>query len=420
MVSIDQTHTVRKGDCAWKLAKQNLKARNQTVSNSAIINEMKRLAQLNNCNSVEDFNNKFFNRPGNEILIDDTSKQTNSSINNNSTSRKPSTATRDSVAADTTSQRNDNILKQNTDTIVKDNTRVESGLVKVDNTNIQQHKIRTPKDTKEAEIKRINNLTDDKSRIIEYNKTNYDGKYYGIVDKKTCKLNIYDKQGNVVKSFTVGVGKSIGDGISSYYMEHNEKTKDAWKAESQRFTTAGEFTLDEHKKTIDAYTGKDGKPKVMHLKGDNKGVRSGQLGLHMLYKPQYDKRKAAIDSPGLEDNRMSYGCVNLKEEDYDVMHQYLGEGNKIYVLPEEQGNKLQLEKQKDGSYKFEQIYHKNDARGLSKEEASKVNYDIHPERDPKYIAKQKAKKAAQEKQLAQQKATEQPKYEWYDPRGWFS
>lgn len=289
--------------------------------------------------------------------------------------------------------------------------------------------VKTPQ---QAHADKINSMSSDSARIIEHNKTNYQGKYYGIVDKKSCQLKIYDKQGNVVKTFTVGVGKSKGDGLGKYYLDHHEKTKDAYKAEQNRFTTAGEFTLDDHANAPMAYTGADGKARMMNLKGDNRGVRSGQMSIHMIYDPKtdlsksqqsdtYKNRKAAIDSPGLEDNRMSYGCVNLTESDYDAMHALLGEGDKIYVLPEEKGNKLQLERQKDGSYKFEQTYHKNDTRSVSKEQASKVNYDVRPQNNPKYIAKQEAKKKAAEQQTAQTNVAK-PKQEiyWYDPRTWFS
>lgn len=236
--------------------------------------------------------------------------------------------------------------------------------------------------TGNAEIDRINSLKDDTSRIIEYNKKNYDGKYYGIVDKKKCQLVIYDKKGKVIKTFTVGVGKKKGDDLQSYYLERAQKTDKQALAETGRYTTAGEFTLDDYKEVSDAYTGKDGKPKMMALKGDNRGVRSGQMALHMLYKPDYKKREKAINTPGLDDNRMSYGCINLKEEDYDAMHKFLGEGDKVYVLPEENGNKLLLEKQKDGSYKFAQQYHKNQKRSIPADKASQVKYDINPDRDP--------------------------------------
>ena len=90
------------------------------------------------------------------------------------------------------------------------------------------------------------------------------------------------------------------------------------------------------------------------------------------------------------------------------------------ILPEEKGNKLQLEKQTDGSYKFAQQYHKKDKRDLTSAQASQVNYDVRPDKNPKYIAQQKAK---QEKLLAQQNQSTQKKdngFKWYNPMTWLS
>ena len=40
----------------------------QKITNAEIAKEMQRLAKLNGCDSVEDFNNKFFSKIGNEYI----------------------------------------------------------------------------------------------------------------------------------------------------------------------------------------------------------------------------------------------------------------------------------------------------------------------------------------------------------------
>ena len=392
MTNVNKTDVVRKGDSPWKVAERNLKnARlsgnsGRPVTNAEIVKEMNRLAKLNGCNDVEDFNSKFFSCVGKEIITDEKKV-------------KAKTAPKKAEAPKTPAKPKSRVVDK-----------------KIPKTQVP------PKTAQEAHAIRINNMSSDEQRIIEHNKTNYQGQYYGIVDKKTCQLKIYDKQGNVVKTFEVGVGKTKGDGIGQNYLDLYEKTKDAWKAELKRLTTAGEFTLDELSKSTDSYT-VDGKPKIMSLKGDNFGVRAGQLSIHMVPKHRKE-RKAMFGNGTLADNRMSYGCVNLLEKDYDAMHELLGEGDKIYVLPEEKGNKLQLEKQKDGSYKFEQTYHKQDARGKTKEQASLVNYDKRPDRDPRLIAKKEAAKKAEQAKADQAKAdqakAEQANRPWYDLRSWWS
>lgn len=213
--------------------------------------------------------------------------------------------------------------------------------------------------TRVSDPERINNISSNKDRIIEYNKTNYNKNYYGIVDKKNCKLTIYDKSGRAVKTYTLGLGKEKGDGLTKNH------------------TTAGEFTLDENVKGKDAdnYTSEDGTYKFMALRGDNAGSDNLTAGIHMVPKNLRSERNPKMESETIDDNRMSLGCINMTENDYDDMCKYLGEGCKLYVLPEEDGNELKLKEQSDGSYKFEQTYHQDDERAVSKEAASVVIYD---------------------------------------------
>ena len=213
---------------------------------------------------------------------------------------------------------------------------------------------------KTVDVDQINNISGNKNRIIEYNKTNYNKNYYGIIDKKTCKLTIYDKNGKEIDSYKLGIGADKGDGLNG-----------------GKYTTAGEFTLDENVKIKDAadYTNDKGQYKFMALKGDNRGSVSKIPGIHMIPKSTLSKRADKIASDNLNDKRLSNGCVNMSEDDYDSMYKYLKEGCKIYILPEEEGNELKLRKQSDGSYKFEQTYHQDETRDLAKEAASVVVYD---------------------------------------------
>lgn len=231
----------------------------------------------------------------------------------------------------------------------------------------------------EAEFaQQINDMPDDTARIIAYNRQNYNGQYYGIIDKKSCQLKIYDKQGNVIKTYPVGIGKNKGDNVTFGY-----KSQDRRKREAGRYTTPGEFTLDEYQSLDNQnyVSRRDGKHKLMALKGDNRGSEGATQAIHMVPRNRQE-RVHNLETESPDDNRVSYGCVNLLEDDYMDMARYLGEGNKIFILPEEDGNKLQLERQSDGSYKFAQKYHKSDARDYTAEEASHVDYDIRPENDP--------------------------------------
>ncbi len=400
MALIDGTYTVEKGDCAWKAARKSLQSSGKTVTNSEIMKEMSRLAKLNGCETVDDFNQKFFSRIGLSFTTGDTAQQPEEP--------KQETPKIPDIPADSS--------RSQCVTVPTDNIQVKTPAVPAP----IKPTVAKPK----TEVEKINEMESDEQRIVEYNKNHYNGEYYGIVDKKSCQLKIYDKDGNVVRTFTVGVGKLKGDDLCSYYLERAYKTDKQDLAEQGRYTTAGEFTLDEYTNyNYSNYISQiDGKHKIMDLKGDNKGERSGNMAIHMV--PNYcrEQREAWLDSETTSDNRMSYGCVNLKESDYDEMHAYLGEGDKLYVLPEEEGNKLQLEKQSNGTYKFEQQYHKLDKRSVSKEVASMVRYDVRPDRNPTYIAEQKRKKAEEERLLAQQRAQQEKQNSlvWYNPFTWFA
>ena len=413
------TYKVERGDCPWNIAEKSLKQQNKKVDNKSIYYEMVRLAELNGCKNVDEFNAKFFSKTGAVIAAGSgtqenvgakSSKKTSKSVNNSEflPSKKSSKSVNNSAP----------LPPKKTSSTVNNSQQIAPKKTSKPVNNSEQGAQKTgwkpiPKyESVEQEVKRINSLENDLTRIIQYNKKHYDGKHYAVVDKKTCQLTVYDKDGKVVQKFVVGVGKTKGDGLSNYFTDYNNNTDKAGLAEQNRYTTPGEFTLDEKyvtkKSNTKGYTGTDGKYRLMDLKGDNRGVNSGQQAIHVVYKNDADRIKA-IKSDGTEDNRMSYGCINLLQEDYDKLHEYLGEGDKVFILPEEKGNKLQLEKQSDGSYIFHQQNHKDDARDYSVEAVSRVKYDVHPERD-------KSPKKA--KGSRKHKSQQNPQYPWYDPRTW--
>src|SRR5574344_520048 len=421
--NVNKMHSVKKGECAWKIAKETLKATGKTVTNKDILKEMERLAKLNDCNSVEDFNKKFFKSVGKNLITEKTKPVNTQQTNNKKIQQshpKAIVADNDSTYVEKKAfhktlknkqiKNLDKHLKSKPTTIINKPT-VKQDSIKATPSDTTKIAKKTASVTKDFQ-QRINAMKNDEERVVEYNKKNYKGQYYGIVDKKSCQLKIYNKSGKVVKVYPVGVGKTKGDGLGSYFMDEENHTKDAYKAETQRLTTAGECTIDEQKTAAKDYISKkDHKVKVMSLKGDNRGYRGGQLSIHMIPNSLKGERVKKFKTKTPIDNRMSYGCINLMENDYDSLKKMIGEGDKIYILPEEAGNKLQLKKQRNGSYKFEQAFHKNVKRDCSNEQASIVNYDVKPEKNPNYIAN---KKATQEHLIAKKNET-QNEFRWYNP-----
>lgn len=204
----------------------------------------------------------------------------------------------------------------------------------------------------EQEIARINLLSSDKERITEYNKKNGNGNYI-IVDKSDCSATVYDKNGKALKKFEVGLGMDIGDKkAGGYNCGISSKIK--------KYTTPGEYTLGEQTPSSDKKYGSN----LFTMEGDGvdkDSVNDQIAAIHQIPTQRLAQRKGLFNNGTLSDNRMSFGCINMLAKDFDEMEKYIkGTGTKLYVLPEEKDNKLQIEAQIDGSLKFVQTKYKDE------------------------------------------------------------
>lgn len=208
----------------------------------------------------------------------------------------------------------------------------------------QPPKEKTPTErANEWEAFGINLSDNDEEKIINYNK-NHATSNYVIVDKKNCKATVHKPNGEVISTYEVGVGKAIGDKRCGGLQE-GEKAR--------RYTTPGEFTINNRSKATDTEYGE----KLFYIAGDHtekEYVGKQTLALHQIPKSHLKSRTSAFGNNTLEDNRMSFGCINFLARDFDKMAQEInGVGTKVYILPEETDNKLSLENQ-NGRYKFVQ------------------------------------------------------------------
>lgn len=398
MAAIGNQYKIERGDCAWNVASKTLKAQGKKVTNSAIINEMERLAKLNGCQSIDEFNNKYFAKVGSVFIVE--KKET--------PAPKKKSLLPDHVENQDTVARNDN-TRVVRDTIVKTPDKIDPDTIK-------NHKKPKPqKLTPEMEIANINAMDNDVDKIIEYNKRHAKGNYI-IIDKKTCTATVYNKDGKKLDSYEVLLGQTKGDDLASPY------AKDA----SQRSyeTVPGEFTfsakagtfggllyLGESRSTCDPdievrndVPGSGGKKIVKDLKVFQ--------AIHGTANPKV--RNKYYNNGTLTDNRQSSGCVNIPVEDLnEIQNKYgIGVGSKCYILPEEKGNKLVLQKQKDGEIKF--VTHYKDE--VQNEKLARINDDLADKRiQKKLLAKQKAE---QQELLAKEQKKEE--FSILDPKTWFN
>ncbi|MBD5402000.1 hypothetical protein HDR58_04250 [bacterium] len=204
----------------------------------------------------------------------------------------------------------------------------------------------------------------DKVKVIEFNKLLK--KYqqpvdnYIIVDKKACTATVYSPDGDVLQVSEVALGRNIGDKRSGGYRVKG--------AELRAYTTPGEFSI--VREGLKSKASKDYKlygSRVLLLAGDHtqKAYQKSQiLALHRVpSSPMGKLRENVFNNGTLKDNRVSFGCVNFLVDSYDKMRSFIkGKNTKVYILPEEKGNSLHLEKQKDGTYKFFQTKYRYESQ----------------------------------------------------------
>ena len=366
---------VRKNDSPWKVAQRSLAAQNKKADNNAIIKEMERLAKINGCEDVDDFSSKFFKK------IDTAIKLTEDNTPQKETKKAPR-------------------IKQPT----IDSTYVakteSTGVAKNDSLKF------TPYPTIEEEIRTINNMPNDLSRIIQYNKKHASGNYI-IVDKKTCMATVYDKTGKRLKSYEVLLGATKGDDLSTAFAKNPELAKNGRRTVpgEYKFTLAdnqfgGSLLMGDINSTVDP----DVEPREWQPGYWGKRKFSNKVKQAMHGTANRKERDKYYNNGNLEDNRQSMGCVNIPVENLKEMKEKYGidVGSTIYILPEDKGNSLKLQKQKDGTIKF-------------------VTHYANLEQHKKLV---KVNKKIAEKNITKLQAqTTTPKKEsfcWYKPTTWFS
>jgi len=202
----------------------------------------------------------------------------------------------------------------------------------------------------------------DKTKIIEFNKLlkkyNNNVDNYIIVDKKKCTATVLNPDGDVLQVSEVALGRDIGDKRGGGYGVKG--------AVLRAYTPPGEFDVirvgTRDKKSKDYWLYGD---RVMPLAGEHtqkKFQKSQVLALHRVpSSPMGKLRENVFNNKTLKDNRVSFGCVNFLVDSFDKMKSLIkGAKTKVYILPEEKGNSLHLEKQKDGSYKFFQTKYRHE------------------------------------------------------------
>lgn len=197
------------------------------------------------------------------------------------------------------------------------------------------------KDTLSDKVSQINSLESDEQKVKEWAKFNSTENYV-IINKKKCSAIVFDKYGNEIKDFEIVIGKEIGD-------DFNDTSGLLGKAKNT--TPAGEYTLIPNVYNKSAYGD------VTLSLGDkaNKVKKSKKVvALHKVPRFREKARLKKFYDGDISNNRMSHGCINFIEKDFNELTKYIHAGLKLYVLPEESGNSLILTKNDKGEFEFTQ------------------------------------------------------------------
>lgn len=142
---------------------------------------------------------------------------------------------------------------------------------------------------------------------------------FGIVDKQTAEVFIYAPEGELIGSTTALIGAAIGD--DSVPGIGDRELRDI--APEERTTPAGRFMA--------AYGPALGRKTVLWVD------YATAVSLHpVVTSNPKERRTQRLRSPELEDNRITYGCINVAPAFYKqvVRPTFKQQGGVFYVLPE--------------------------------------------------------------------------------------
>jgi hypothetical protein len=173
----------------------------------------------------------------------------------------------------------------------------------------------------ENNFKTYEKLPQGVKNIYLYSLNNVNDSYI-VVDKPTARLFIIDSNKNLVTDFPVLLGQTKGE-------SKNIANSDSDIAIGAT-TPAGKYRL------TNLYINKDDsvmyQGRILSLLGQGQGG----LAIHMTYPLEIEKRSKALETETTEDNRMSWGCINISLENWDnyIKPYFNTEKQFIFITPD--------------------------------------------------------------------------------------
>ncbi|MFA5999824.1 MAG: L,D-transpeptidase [Candidatus Paceibacterota bacterium] len=158
--------------------------------------------------------------------------------------------------------------------------------------------------------------------IYLYSLTNVDSTYI-IVDKPRASMYVIGKDKKLIASFPILLGAVKGEAPRTSDPDSDIPGPGAT-------TPAGVYTIGHDVIQSDSveYQGK-----VFSVYDENLKF---QISIHATYPGDLEKRTRALKTPGIEDNRVSWGCINLDRENFDkYLKGNIPEDAKLFILPDD-------------------------------------------------------------------------------------
>ena len=146
------------------------------------------------------------------------------------------------------------------------------------------------------------------------------GMSFAVLDKPTATVTVFDAKGQFVARSPVLLGQSVGD-----VAPPDIGTRPLSKVKlSEKVTSAGRYVTESGRN----HKGED----IVWLDYDQ------ALSMHRVRNVKGENRPARLASPTVDDNRISFGCINMPVSFYERYIDPLFGKQKgvVYVLPETQ------------------------------------------------------------------------------------
>lgn len=144
------------------------------------------------------------------------------------------------------------------------------------------------------------------------------GRPFGIVDKPGATLWVFDAQGRALAQTPVLVGEARGD-VAPPDIGNRPLSK---VRPHEKLTSAGRYMTEAGRN----HKGED----IVWLDYD------AALSMHRVRNVSGESRAFRLQTPGVQDNRISFGCINIPASFYDrvIDPMFSRSSGVVYVLPE--------------------------------------------------------------------------------------